>query len=313
MDDTTIRTAVTVWLSDSTAATAMYGHISTWDTGGVTDMESLFDVDYNSGAASFNEDISAWDTSGVTTMEYTFYGASAFNQDLGWCVGDGVDLDDAFDDTQCASTYCGVMWETNTGDCDVSRTGNVMVNWKIKWAVNAWLADATAAEATYGHISTWQTGEVTDMSELFEDASSFNEDIGAWDTSGVTSMEEMFKDASSFNQDIGGWSVGAVIDMEEMFDGASSFNSNIGAWDTSGVRRMDEMFSSASAFDQDIGGWAVHSVTYMRWMFAYANTFDQNLGWCVDEDVFLESSVFDGAPCSAYDPPCGIVQGSDCA
>ena len=78
-----------------------------------------------------------------------------------------------FDDTPCESTYCGVMWETNTGDCDVSRTGNVMVNWKIKQAVAAWLSDATAAEATYGHISTWETGGVTDMSYLFDGASSF--------------------------------------------------------------------------------------------------------------------------------------------
>merc|ERR1712091_731924 len=33
----------------------------------------------------------------------------------------------------------------------------------IKTAVAAWLADATAAEATYGHISTWDTSRVTDM------------------------------------------------------------------------------------------------------------------------------------------------------
>ena len=39
LDDTTIRTAVEAWLSDSAAAEAAYGHISTWDTSGVTDME----------------------------------------------------------------------------------------------------------------------------------------------------------------------------------------------------------------------------------------------------------------------------------
>ena len=31
-------------------------------------------------------------------------------------------------------------------------------------ASSAWTSDATAAEATYGHISTWETGGVTDMS-----------------------------------------------------------------------------------------------------------------------------------------------------
>ena len=37
-----------------------------------------------------------------------FYSASAFDQDLGWCVDDDVDLDYAFSNTPCASTSCGV-------------------------------------------------------------------------------------------------------------------------------------------------------------------------------------------------------------
>ena len=40
-------------------------------------------------------------------------------------------------------------------------------NDSIHTAVDAWLANPTAAEATYGHISTWETGGVTDMSYLF--------------------------------------------------------------------------------------------------------------------------------------------------
>ena len=42
MDDSSIRTAVDAWLSNPTAAEATYGHISTWETGGVTDMSYLF-------------------------------------------------------------------------------------------------------------------------------------------------------------------------------------------------------------------------------------------------------------------------------
>ena len=41
-------------------------------------------------------------------MIWMFYGASAFNQDLGWCVDDGVVITNAFYDTPCASTSCGV-------------------------------------------------------------------------------------------------------------------------------------------------------------------------------------------------------------
>ena len=36
-----------------------------------------------------------------------------------------------------------------------------MTDSNIRTAVDAWLANPTAAEATYGHISTWETGGVT--------------------------------------------------------------------------------------------------------------------------------------------------------
>ena len=38
LDDSNIYTARDAWLSDSAAAEVTYGHVSTWETGGVTDM-----------------------------------------------------------------------------------------------------------------------------------------------------------------------------------------------------------------------------------------------------------------------------------
>ena len=48
----------------------------------------------------------------------------------------------------------------------------------------------------------------------------------------VTEMTEMFGDASAFDQDIGDWD--GVKNMAGMFDGASAFDQDIGAWDTLG-------------------------------------------------------------------------------
>lgn len=54
-----------------------YGHISTWDVSGVTDMSTLFQNKTN-----FNDDISKWNVSNVTDMRLMFDGASSFNQDI---------------------------------------------------------------------------------------------------------------------------------------------------------------------------------------------------------------------------------------
>ena len=59
-------------------------------------------------ASSFNRPIGNWNIGAVTEMRYMFHYASAFDQDLGWCVDDDVSLTDAFAFVPCASTSCGV-------------------------------------------------------------------------------------------------------------------------------------------------------------------------------------------------------------
>ena len=73
--------------------------------------------------------------------------------------------------------------------------------------------------------------------------------IGDWDVSKVTSMKDMFNGASTFNQDIGSWNTGQVTEMWMMFKGASAFNQDIGSWNTEKVYDMDDMFNGASAFN----------------------------------------------------------------
>ena len=151
----------------------------------------------------------------------------------------------------------------------------------LNTAVAAWFSDATSAEGTYGHISTWDTSQVTDFTSLFNspndaagNEANFNEDLSHWDVSRGTDMKYMFYHAPSFNQDIGDWDVSNVENMTGMFYGASSFNRDISKWDTSAVTNMGALFFSASSFNQDISTWNISSVTNMYTMFNGAESFD---------------------------------------
>jgi hypothetical protein len=85
-------------------------------------------------------------------------------------------------------------------------------NEDIKRAVNLWCDDATRAkaEATYGHISLWKTGNVTNMRSLFEHKITLNDDISACNVTNVTYMSSMFFGAEFFNCDLSAWNVSNV-------------------------------------------------------------------------------------------------------
>jgi len=114
-------------------------------------------------------------------------------------------------------------------------------NKTIRVAVKEWLYDEIKAESKYGHISDWDTSNVTDMSSLFLNAESFNQPIDNWDVSNVNNMVSMFENCKCFNQPIGKWNIEIfhideneedidVLCLSKMFYNAESFNQPLDEW-----------------------------------------------------------------------------------
>jgi surface protein len=176
----------------SSCGTSFNSDIGNWNTSSCTTMEGMF---YH--AEAFNQITSQWNVDGVETMQSMFMNANAFNQVLCWKLSSVriTNTDDMF-----SGSSGSLGWIGNDGACVFLPTGRS----ELQTAVRSWAADSAYAASMYGHIRTWNTSLITDMSYLFyteptyddhwdddngePDFSSFNDNIDSWDVSSVTNM-----------------------------------------------------------------------------------------------------------------------------
>jgi len=140
-------------------------------------------------------------------------------------------------------------------------------------------------------MNSWCVGNVTDLSSLFSDMSTFNEDINGWNTSSVILMERMFWNATSFNRDLSNFDTSSVTGMSYMFWGATLFNGDVSSFDTSSVIGMYAMFWGASSFNRDVSNFDTSKVVNLREMFYNARSFNQDL--CLWQDSFPYTAYID--------------------
>ncbi len=104
-----------------------------------------------------------------------------------------------------------------------------------------------------------------------------NEDVSNVDTSEITDMSFLFYENKTFNQDISKWNVSNVVNMQSMFY-KSMFNQNISDWDVSNVVNMSYMFAF-SYFNQPLKKWKPYNLTNCCGMFLNAFHFNQCLSF----------------------------------
>jgi len=169
----------------------------------------------------------------------------------------------------------------------------------IQWGTIVWSSFRDAFRGCENMLVTAtdipDLSNVTDMSNMFRDASSANPDVSNWDVSSVIDMGIMFFNASSANPDTSNWDVSSVTDMYAMFLGASSANPDTSNWDVSSVTAMSFMFRNASSANPNTSNWDVSNVNDMRFMFYEASSANPDTSnWDVSSVTDM-SSMFQGS------------------
>ena len=117
---------------------------------------------------------------------------------------------------------------------------------------------------TIAEVQSIIDAENASLQRLFYNSGDFNETyLEDWDTSQVTNMKDMFRNATSFDGDVSGWDVSSVTDMYSMFRNAGAFDRDIGNWDISSLQRASRMLENSGMgyenFDKLLAGWSTDS------------------------------------------------------
>jgi surface protein len=174
----------------------------------------------------------------------------------------------------------------------------------LQWGTGKWSsmsqAFSSAAHMVVDATDVPDLSQVTNLNNMFSNATLANPDTSRWDTSNITSMFRVFSSATSANPDVSAWNTSQVTWTGGMFDGAASANPDVSLWDTSVINDMSDMFRNTSIADPDVSQWDTSNVTNTGGIFAYAQQANPDIsGWDTSRvtrmsEMFAGQNAFTG-------------------
>lgn len=271
--------------------------LSTW-TWKLQLAENINDY-YSNTAISNSDSFSEW--SGLNPTANSSQAIEIINLYLSnnqwWLDGDFLGIDSSDDGSQSESitqtspdcydpVNINTIWQAWWNWCEgMLIVDNALLRWSASSAV-WWNESFQITWPDLVSYTFWDdannifTGQVTDMSNLFDWLNTFNLNVWYWDTSNVLTFRLMFDDNHIFNQDISDWDTSSTTSLVWMFRNARVFDQDISDWDTSSVTELWSIFASAYEFNQPIGKWQIswlQWVSAMSYAFAEAYEFNQDI------------------------------------
>ena len=191
-------------------------------------------------------------------------------------------------------TNLNSMFENSFTGSSVNIPGNIS-NWDTSNITNMgeMFKDCGVSASTIPSITSWDVSNMRIMRNMFE-GSTFNQNIGSWDTGSVTDMQEMFKDATNFNYSLNSWDMANVTTINSMFAGATSYNQPVNSWTLTDLTNMESLFAGATAFNSNPNFTLPAAVTSLASVFFNATSFNQPVTWNVS-NITSFSSLFNNA------------------
>lgn len=260
------------------------GSMFNWDLGSPTCAGMFFQCTSFTGKG-----ITTWNTSGVTNMNSMFFGCPRLylgvSGEWNWKTANCTNMLNMFYASRLDNTSLS-GWTFNANTFEMFRIATLnncsFINWSGNNAANMFSL-STLNNCT---LSGWRLTSAADT--MFYGTAGNNLFVPSWDLRGVTNCSQMFLNSNVTRSGLNDWNVSGVTNMNGMFNGGADFmTANLSNWDISKVTNFTNFMSRGGSLNAGgnasirIDNWSIASGANLTTMFGdpVASKFVSLSGW----------------------------------